>query len=101
MKAAKRKASRRGAKRARTPEESEVQSTLAAIQEEQKETGGCDVSDFVIRHMLENKSPLTQSNYLDICFCGAKPTVDDLDAEEQGDLPDSFFAWPVDEHPVN
>jgi hypothetical protein len=34
MKAAKRKASRRGAKRVRTPEELEVQSTLAAIQEE-------------------------------------------------------------------
>jgi hypothetical protein len=37
MKAAKRKASRRGAKRVRTPEELEIESTLAAIQEEQEE----------------------------------------------------------------
>jgi hypothetical protein len=37
MKAAKRKATRRGKKRARPPEESEVQSTLASIQEEQEE----------------------------------------------------------------
>jgi hypothetical protein len=51
--------------------------------------------------MLENKIPLTQANYLDVCFWGAKPTVDDLEAEELGDLPDSFFAWPVDELPVN
>jgi hypothetical protein len=66
-KAAKRKASRRGAKRARTAEELEIKSTLAAIQEEQEEAGGRDDSDFVLRHMLENKIPLTQANYLDIC----------------------------------
>jgi hypothetical protein len=97
-KAAKRKASRRGsAKRARTPEELEIKSTLAAIQEEQEEAGGCDDSDCVLRHMLENKIPLTQANYLDICFWGAKPTVDDLSFEEQADLPSSFFAWPIDD----
>jgi hypothetical protein len=102
-KAAKRKASRRGsAKRARTPEELEIKSTLAAIQEEQEEAGGCDDSDFVIQHMLRNKIALTQANYLDICYWGSKPTVDDLSFEEQGDLPSSFFAWPVDEDdPVN
>jgi hypothetical protein len=37
-------------------------STLAAIQEEQEEAGGCDDSDFVIQHMLRNKIALTQSN---------------------------------------
>ena len=45
MKAAKRKASRRGAKRVRTPNELEIKSTRAAIQEEQEEAGGCDDSD--------------------------------------------------------
>jgi hypothetical protein len=102
-KAAKRKASRRGsAKRVRTPEELEIKSTLAAIQEEQEETAGCDDSDYVLRHMLEHKIPLTQANYLDMCYWGAKPTVNDLDFEEQADLPDSFFAWPIDEDdPVN
>jgi hypothetical protein len=40
MKDANRKASRRGKKRARTPEELEIKSTLAAIQEEQEEAGG-------------------------------------------------------------
>jgi hypothetical protein len=85
-KAAKRKASRRGAKRVRTLEELEIKSTLAVIQEEQEEAGGCDDSDCVIRHMLENKIPLTQANYLDVCYWGSKPTVDDLSSEEQGDL---------------
>ena len=37
MKAAKRKASRRGKKRVRTPEELEIKSTLAAIRDEQEE----------------------------------------------------------------
>jgi len=75
---------------------------LPPIQEEQEEAGGCDDSDFVIRHMLRNKIPLTQANYLDVCYWGSKPTVEDLSSEEQGDLPDSFFAWPVDDkHPVN
>jgi hypothetical protein len=40
MKGAKRRASRRGAKRVRSLEELDVQSTLAAIQEEQEEAGG-------------------------------------------------------------
>ena len=89
--------SRRRKKRARTPEELEVQSTLAAIQEEQEEAGGCDDSDFVIQHMLRNKIALTQSNYLDLCYWGAKPTVEDLEGEELADLPSSFYAWPVDD----
>jgi hypothetical protein len=45
MKAAKRKASRRGKKRVRTPVEMETKSTLAAIQEEQEEAEGSDDSD--------------------------------------------------------
>ena len=72
-KAANWKASRGGAKRVRTPEELEFKSTLAAIQEEQEEVGGCDDSDFVIQHMLRNKIALTQSNELDICFGVTKP----------------------------
>ena len=99
-KAAKRKASRRGAKRVRTPEELEIKSAMAAILE-QEEAGSYNDTDFVLRHMLENKIPLTQANYLDICFWGAKPTVDDLSFEEQAELPSSFFAWPVDEPSVN
>ena len=46
--------------------------------------------------MLRNKIALTQTNYRDICFWGAK-TVEDLEAEELGDLPNSFHAWPVDD----
>jgi hypothetical protein len=91
MKAAKRKASRRGAKRVRTREELEIKSTLAAIQEEQEETEGCDDSDCVLRHMLDHKIPLTQANYLDMCYWGAKSTVEDLSLAEQGDLPSSFL----------
>ena len=98
MKAAKRKVSRRG-ERVRTPEELEIESTLAAIQEEQEETGGCDDSDFVIQHMLRNKIALKQTNFLDICFWGAK--TEDLEAEELGDLPSSFRAWPVGKYTVN
>ena len=56
----------------------EIKSALAAIQEEQEEAGGCDDSDCVLRHMLEHKIPLTQVNYLDMCYWGAKPTVEDL-----------------------
>jgi hypothetical protein len=56
----------------------------------------CDDSDFVIQHMLRNQIALTQTNYLDICFWGAK-TVEYLEAEELGDLPGSFYAWPVDD----
>jgi len=46
--------------------------------------------------MLRNQIALTQTNYLDICFWGAK-TVEYLEAEELGDLPGSFYAWPVDD----
>jgi hypothetical protein len=74
----------------------EIKSKLAAIQEEQEEVGGCDDSDCVLRHLLEHKIALTQSNYLDICSWGAK-TVEDSEAEELGDLPSSFHAWPVDD----
>jgi hypothetical protein len=47
--------------------------------------------------MLEHKIPLTQANCLDMCYWGAKPTVDYLEAEELQDLPSSFYAWPVDD----
>jgi hypothetical protein len=91
-----RKPSRRKSKRAR-----EIQKTLASIQEEQKEAGGCADSDCVIRNMLANKIPLTQKNYLELCYWGSKPSVENLGCEEVADLPSSFFAWPVDENSVN
>jgi hypothetical protein len=50
---------------------------------------------------LKEKIPLTQKNYLELCYFGAKSSVEDLSFEEAADLPDSFFAWPVDEHSVN
>ena len=100
MKAA-RKPSRRKPKRVRTPEELENQKTLASIQEEQVEVGGCDDSDSVIGILLERKIPLTQKNYLELCYWGSKPSVEELSFEEVAELPSSFFAWPVDEHSVN
>jgi hypothetical protein len=100
-KAVKRNASRRGAKRVRTAQELEIKSTLAMIQSEQEEAGVCNDSDPAIRHMLRHKIPLTQTNYLDVCYWGSKPRVEDLNFEEQANLPSSFFAWPVGEHSVN
>jgi hypothetical protein len=96
-----RKPARRKSKRVRTPDELEIQITLASIQKEQKEAGGCHDSDSVIRHMLENKIPLTQKNYLELCYFGAKSSVEELGSEEVADLPGSFFAWPVDKHSTN
>jgi hypothetical protein len=84
----------------RTLEENEVQSTLATIQDEQEEAGGCNDTDIVLRHMLEHKIPLTQGNYLDLCYFGEK-SVEELGGEEVADLPGSFFAWPVDKHSTN
>ena len=101
MKKATRESSRRNSKRVRTPEELKIRNTLSSIQEEQKEAGGCRDSDTAIRKLLREKIPLTQKNYLELCYFGAKSSVEDLSFEEAADLPDSFFAWPVDEHSVN
>jgi hypothetical protein len=87
--------------RVRTPEELKIKNTLSSIQKEQKEAGGCHDSDTAIRKLLKEKIPLTQKNYLELCYFGAKSSVEDLSFEEAADLPDSFFAWPVDEHSVN
>jgi hypothetical protein len=97
MRKAARKPSRRKSKRVR-----EIQKTLASIQEEQKEASvGCRDSDSVIRKLLKEKIPLTQKNYLELCYWGSKPSVEQLSFEEVAELPGSFFAWPVDEHSVN
>jgi hypothetical protein len=53
--------------------------------------------DYVLDSMLKNGIPVTQRNYLEICYFGAKSSLDDLDAEELADLPDDFLHWPVDE----
>jgi hypothetical protein len=100
MSNAARKPSRRKPKRVRTPEELEIEGTLASIQEDQEAGAGHD-SDCVIRHMLANKIRLTQKNYLELCYWGSKPSVEHLSFEEVAELPGSFFAWPVDEHSVN
>jgi hypothetical protein len=92
-----RKSSGRKSKRARTPQELEIKNTLASIQEEQEEAGGCHDSDSVIRQMLTYNIPLTQKNYLELCYFGEKSSVEELGGEEVADLPGSFFAWPVDE----
>jgi hypothetical protein len=99
-KAAHRKSSPCKARRVSTPDELEIQGTLASIQEEQEEAGGCHDSDSVIQCLLERKIPLTQKNYLELCNWGSKPLVEDLGCEELADLPSSFFAWPVDERSV-
>ena len=78
-----------------------TKNTLSSIQKEQKEAGGCHDSDIVIRKLLKEKIPLTQKNYLELCYFGAKSSVEDLSFEEVAELPGSFFAWPVDEHSVN
>jgi hypothetical protein len=65
-----RKSSHRKSKRVRTPEEVEIKDTLASIQEEQKELGGCHDSDCVIRKLLQEKIPLTQKNYLGALLLG-------------------------------
>jgi hypothetical protein len=96
-----RKPNGRKRKRARTPEEVKIKNTLACIQEEQKEPGGCRDSDIVTRKLLKEKISLTQKNYLELCSCGSKPSVKDLSFEETAELPGSFFAWPVDERSVN
>jgi hypothetical protein len=74
MKAAKRKASRRGAKRART------QRAL----------------DCVSRVLIENGVPLTQRNWIEFAYLGDKSSLDELDGEELADLPAGFGDWPVD-----
>jgi hypothetical protein len=97
MRKAARKPSCRKSKRVR-----EIQKTLASIQEEQKEAGvGCDDSDSVIRKLMKEKIPLTQKNYLELCYWGSKPSVEHLSFEEVAELPGSFFAWPVDGRSVN
>jgi hypothetical protein len=101
MKKATRESSRRKSKRVRTPEELKIKNTLSSIQKEQKEAGGCHDSDTAIRKLLKEKIPLTQKNYLELCYFGAKSSVEELGSEEVADLPGSFFAWPVDEHSVN
>jgi hypothetical protein len=101
MSKAARKPSSRKPKRIRTPAEVKTKNTLSSIQKEQKEAGGCHDSDIVIRKLLKEKIPLTQKNYLELCYFGAKSSVEDLSFEEVAELPGSFFAWPVDEHSVN
>jgi len=96
-----RKPSPRKSKRVRIPEEVEIHDTLASIQEEQEELGGCHDSDSVIRKLLKEKIPLTQKNYLELYYFGAKSSVEDLSFEEVAELPGSFFAWPVDKHSTN
>jgi hypothetical protein len=99
MKAA-RKPNRRKGKGVSTPEELKIKNTLASIQEEQEAGAGHD-SDCVIRKLLKEKIPLTQKNYLELCYFGAKSSVEHLSFEEVAELPGSFFAWPVDERSVN
>jgi hypothetical protein len=97
MRKAARKPFRRKSKRVR-----EIQKMLASIQEAQKEAGdGCNDADSVIRKLLKEKIPLTQKNYLELCYWGSKPSVEHLSFEEVAELPGSFFAWPVGEHSVN
>jgi hypothetical protein len=96
-----RKPSSRKPNRVRTPEELKIKNTLASIQEAQQDAGGCHDSDSVIRKLLMEKIPLTQKNYLELCYFGAKSSVEDLSTEEVAELPGSFFAWPVDERSVN
>jgi hypothetical protein len=49
---------------------------------------------------VESTNPLTQ-NYLEPCYLGVKPSVEDLSSEEVAKLSGSFFAWPVDKHSTN
>jgi hypothetical protein len=65
MKAAKRKASRRGARRVRTQA----------------------VLDCVTRSLIEHGSPLTQQNWIMFAYLWAKCSIDELDAEELADAP--------------
>jgi hypothetical protein len=90
---------RQKSKRVRTPKELKIKKTLASIQEEQAEAS--HDSDSVIRKLLKEKIPLTQKNYLELCYWGSRPSVEHLSFEEVAELPGSFFAWPVDERSVN
>ena len=74
-KAAKRKATRRGAKRVRTQ----------------------PVLDCVTRALMENGIPLTQRNWIEFAYLGDKSSIDELDGEELADAPDGFEDWPVDD----
>ena len=74
-KAANRKASRRGAKRARTQ----------------------PVLDCVSRVLIENGVPLTQRNWIEFAYLGDKCSIDELDAEELANAPDGFEDWPIDD----
>jgi hypothetical protein len=67
MKAAKRKASRRGAKRVRTQ----------------------PVLDCVSRVLIENGVPLTQRNWITFAYLGDKSSIE-LDGEELADTPGRF-----------
>ena len=78
-KAAKRKASRRGAKRVRTQ----------------------PVLDCVTRVLIENGVPLTQRNWIEFAYLGDKSSIDELGGEELADTPEGFEDWPEDELPVN
>ncbi len=86
MSKAARKTSRCGAKRVRTPEESEVQSKRKK-----------PALDCVTRSLIENGIPLTQRNWIEFAYLGDKCSIDELDAEELADAPDGFEDWPVDE----
>jgi hypothetical protein len=57
--------------------------------------------DYVLRYMIANKIPVTQTNYLTLAYFGDKSSIDELDGEELADLPEGFLDWPVDETAVN
>jgi hypothetical protein len=51
--------------------------------------------------MIENKIPVTQTNYITLAYFGDKSLIDELEGEELADLPEGFQDWPVDETSVN
>jgi hypothetical protein len=57
--------------------------------------------DYVLRYMIANKIPVTQTNYLTLAYFGDKSSIDELGGEELADLPEGFQGWPVDEIAVN
>jgi hypothetical protein len=53
--------------------------------------------DGVTRSLIENGIPLTQRNWIEFAYLGAKCSIDELDGEELADTPEGFEDWPVDD----
>jgi len=55
--------------------------------------------DGVTELLIRLKVPITQRNWLECAYMGDKSSIEELDAEEQANLPEGFEDWPREELP--